>query len=1362
MKKHFSLALILMLIFPLCVVAQELEVTNIAKGSIYSSSAYDSDGNLWIGTYREGLYKSVQNREGVVEGISLYYDAFPFQNVSINSIITPVTNGKPTVMVGTSRHDRGGVYEFDPNIQSEPSLYIAERDPILSAGMGISSAKNDGLPSRACNALAVSDWGHIWSAHGFHTHMHLSSTSYQMFNPFTFHFFFETSRTGAFFAPGGIGYKQANSNKFDNLALKYSDAFPYPAYTISPMAETAQTWHCVSVGAGRNETWVARHSYIEKDNESMVLSGIERFSSAGRYLGRIDADNAGVLPIVNEFGSPLPYSIHFRKRGDVWMGFNLDKGFAVSEDVIRRQDDIEWTYVESLNHYNKETGEQEPSQLLTENITFNLSSHLIAGSGQRVFLGTRQGLLIYKGIGDVRQDSSYTLITTEDGLSSNNIRSISMGGRFVFVTTDAGIDRVFISSDMEVLRVKDASKPLSSIDDNLSVMTSLTSRSQHGAFDDDEMPSFAADSTISIFRYYTDDFEGFYNGDKYNYYLNLLGTRYTDYLELRPVEDYEDDSRKYVDFIFTHPGHIRNTNQHFDQYLLKITENQPVVEKDVFNHRIKVEHPPVLLVHGVWTDRFSMHEVEGHLIEHGGYEPYKLESIYRDDKKLAENTFEGDAHEIPDAIDKLLTRCANNGLSAGKASLVTHSRGGLYARAYIQGLDDRYPYRDDIHSLITLNTPHAGSQLANAVMDDRVFYSFVRATSIYPYHTYQTNLDDIRVDIKVSDVFSLQVPSADQELNNGARGLKIDGEFVARLNEESSMQKMAEHKVPVHAIATTFNACDANYVDCDQIFKPPTEIKDAQGRPIRPTLSRVTLKIDILKMILTDAVPSSADNLLDNIFDGEEHDMIVPYSSMTGGLSSEYTSTLEEHNISHTDLKILGKGVTTSPHSLGRVLELLQQNVREQDESDFTVNGFNPPKGENGLQYNFLPSLGETPALAEKIMGEEEMIFNFDREADYPVVQPGDTLSLPLLSSGIDTLMISVEQNNQDDDLIYLGFYKGLTDTNDISIIVPESYVGNFNVIAYGFSGNDLLAIDTLILNSRGGNELLDIFFDMQTKTIELTPGKSMIPDISGLYADSVYRNMNNVHDLFFFFTNNSIASQDSATYKVTAEQEGETYLVVAYEGVMDSLKIVVRDEKGRTIMNNFFAHVSTEGIVSFNWSTMQEYMCEEFVIEESTDSITFIPLVSVDANGTVYQRSHYNADEPFTYDEKAFYRLKTVVAYDSVPYVSPIIPVLPKTEVVASIEGEQLSLEKSLFELYPNPVQGGDLNVRLSESLHSESGTISLYSISGNVIHTQEFDASNGVDLHVALPEFVAVGVYILEIETPSVKQSKRLLISQ
>ncbi|MBI4648729.1 MAG: alpha/beta hydrolase [Bacteroidia bacterium] len=124
------------------------------------------------------------------------------------------------------------------------------------------------------------------------------------------------------------------------------------------------------------------------------------------------------------------------------------------------------------------------------------------------------------------------------------------------------------------------------------------------------------------------------------------------------------------------------------------------------------------MVHGLWGEPSAFNEMEHDLIFSGLYPLYNYSSVLsplllKIDYKVSNSySFASNANVIPDNIDKILKRARDNNYSAGKVDIVAHSMGGILARQYIQSYS-HYHDREDVHKLITLNTPHSGSQAAN-------------------------------------------------------------------------------------------------------------------------------------------------------------------------------------------------------------------------------------------------------------------------------------------------------------------------------------------------------------------------------------------------------------------------------------------------------------------------------------------------------------------------------------------------------------------------------------------------------------------------------------------------------------------------
>src|SRR5262249_37289508 len=95
------------------------------------------------------------------------------------------------------------------------------------------------------------------------------------------------------------------------------------------------------------------------------------------------------------------------------------------------------------------------------------------------------------------------------------------------------------------------------------------------------------------------------------------------------------------------------------------------------------------------------------------YEPSQLSRI--DYADTNDSSFSVNAPLVAGGVFAALKGAADANLASGKVDLVTPSMGGVLARLYVQGAG----YQHDVRRIITSNTPHAGSQMANLILDRR-------------------------------------------------------------------------------------------------------------------------------------------------------------------------------------------------------------------------------------------------------------------------------------------------------------------------------------------------------------------------------------------------------------------------------------------------------------------------------------------------------------------------------------------------------------------------------------------------------------------------------------------------------------------
>lgn len=162
----------------------------------------------------------------------------------------------------------------------------------------------------------------------------------------------------------------------------------------------------------------------------------------------------------------------------------------------------------------------------------------------------------------------------------------------------------------------------------------------------------------------------------------------------------------YLEVPYTHPQYMDENSLKRIIYI-QITYNNNVINGAKFP--LHIYRAPILFVHGWLGGLTSFEEMDNALINQGYYvDPLTLRVDY---SNSSIESFYDNRNVIPNAINDLFrnARASDANFSCGKADVIAHSMGGILSRLYLQSGN----YKKDFHKLITLNTPHSGSQGAN-------------------------------------------------------------------------------------------------------------------------------------------------------------------------------------------------------------------------------------------------------------------------------------------------------------------------------------------------------------------------------------------------------------------------------------------------------------------------------------------------------------------------------------------------------------------------------------------------------------------------------------------------------------------------
>ncbi|MFN8243016.1 MAG: choice-of-anchor D domain-containing protein [Ferruginibacter sp.] len=300
-----------------------------------------------------------------------------------------------------------------------------------------------------------------------------------------------------------------------------------------------------------------------------------------------------------------------------------------------------------------------------------------------------------------------------------------------------------------------------------------------------------------------------------------------------------------------HPKYLPSNYRPFKSDQIRIVDfNSP--NQTIFSLPLEIYRAPVLMVHGLWGAYSTFENVDNYLKNNNYYLPsLTVRANYEptNDFFLYDNRF-----VVPTDINTLLTRARNNNISAGKVDVIAHSMGGLIARYYLQSTG--YSQKQDIHKLITINTPHSGAPIANLLTN-----------------TTSVTADAARI---VAEPLANQIFNG--SIYNGAiSDLSINSNALMYLNSST----LNNGVVPSHAIITTSQVINDNFWHLVFAAAAPT-----------------------LSMTINDFVSY--------LFYNQSNDLVVATTSQSGGLPISARTTYPNifHNGSYNNSFVLNEIVS--------------------------------------------------------------------------------------------------------------------------------------------------------------------------------------------------------------------------------------------------------------------------------------------------------------------------------------------------------------------------------------------------------------------------------------------------------------------
>lgn len=305
--------------------------------------------------------------------------------------------------------------------------------------------------------------------------------------------------------------------------------------------------------------------------------------------------------------------------------------------------------------------------------------------------------------------------------------------------------------------------------------------------------------------------------------------------EIYGVIELEERTSDSVRFTYTHPLQPPPRGSKFREVRIGLVYWNAAIGEPAISSvlRILVTRPPVVMTHGLWSDRASFAAMEGALAD----SDYPRALLHRVDYEASnDHPFAGNSRVVEQGVYAALNQAAADDYAAGKVDLVGHSMGGLLSRLYVQS--PLYPLNRDVRRIVTCNTPHSGSQMANWLLQGSAqARTLCAGLGVVLGSCYSGAVEDLAVG-----------STALQGLVNGSGRTPGD--------------------IQVHALVTV-----------DEI---------GSHLPPAPDLPFVLGSIKDLYLALLG--PCSAPGFFEAVFSGDDHDLVVAARSQAGGLNGLATS----------------------------------------------------------------------------------------------------------------------------------------------------------------------------------------------------------------------------------------------------------------------------------------------------------------------------------------------------------------------------------------------------------------------------------------------------------------------------------------
>lgn len=392
---------------------------------------------------------------------------------------------------------------------------------------------------------------------------------------------------------------------------------------------------------------------------------------------------------------------------------------------------------------------------------------------------------------------------------------------------------------------------------------------------------------------------------------------------------------------------------------------------------------------------------------------------------------------VGENLEKIYTNLLDKGIVSSKYALVGHSMGGILSRLYAQEQNSA-----GVGAIITLDTPHYGSQLADigggivVAVEYAIDKIAKGAVAGFTGNPILIGMSGKAISLLFDHIYR----------NSALYDLRTDSEAIMDMNNSTANL----NNIPVHAICSYmvgYGATEAPEIITFINRQPKLKLIEATA-----FFSKEISK-DKYEKLYKDASSEISQQILNVIYGESEHDGVVSGESQRGGLDPNFYCTIERDAYKGP----LGF-LSNAHHCKTNRWEHTYENIFDLLQSPFTDKRFCTTG--NGFKARSNSRSTETDSNYE---------YSFTDDVNTYV-----KLKTCALEEMDDTRCIHVNLDKSENiiaDMVLITFGEEEVNVdicrNDYYLEIPEDYKGEAQIAVFGKTENNELTVDykTYIIN---------------------------------------------------------------------------------------------------------------------------------------------------------------------------------------------------------------------------------------------------------------------------------------------------------